>query len=260
MFNRALYSVCGVGAGLLAPAFWLVWRAYASRTSWWNAWLKTEFSKNADTYALIAVWSVLLLGVAGYLLGRRHDLLEHEARSTRDSNLELNALANTDGLTGLLNARAAHERLAIEMENAHSVHAPLSCLLIDIDHFKKINDTYGHPFGDAVLARVAAVLRRQVRRLDMVGRLGGEEFLVIMPGTKQEAAQAAAERIRSAMEREPFAQGETSVQVTVSLGVVRFPAAGLRSKDDLLRAVDEALYAAKSAGRNRVLTWAVGSS
>lgn len=255
VFNRVVYTALGALWGLGIPFLWLVWRAYSARQPWWDAWLKTEFKRNGEVYGLLGLWAALIVGAIGYFLGRRHDELEHEALSALNSNVELNELANTDGLTALLNARAIHERLDVEIENAHDRLAPLSCLLIDIDHFKKINDQYGHPFGDAVLAAVAKILRRQVRRLDMVGRLGGEEFLIVMPSVPQEAALAAAERIRSHVEEELFLSEDKRVRVTVSVGVARFPANGLKGKDGLLKAVDEALYAAKKSGRNRVLAW-----
>jgi diguanylate cyclase (GGDEF)-like protein len=141
------------------------------------------------------------------------------------------------------------------METAHERLAPLACLLVDVDHFKRINDTYGHPYGDFVLVTVAKLLRKLVRRLDAVGRLGGEEFLIVMPNTPQEAAMAVAERIRQVVGDEIFLANEKHVKVTVSIGVVRFPSSELNDKESLFKAVDEALYAAKNNGRNRVITW-----
>lgn len=255
MFNRILYSILGTLCGLAVPINWLLWRAFWARKEWWTTWLKSEFAHHGTGYFILAVWSALLIGFLGYLLGSRHDGLEEETKITRDSNFELNELATTDGLTGIFNTRYIHDRLEIEMEAAHERLAPLSCLLVDVDHFKRINDTHGHPYGDDVLVTVAKLLRKLVRRMDAVGRMGGEEFFIVMPNTSQEMATAVAERIRSGVETEKFAAEEKRVKVTVSIGVACFPTAELRNKNALLKAVDEALYTAKKTGRNRVVVW-----
>lgn len=166
MGDRVLYSLIGSVVGLTIPFDWLLWRAFSARKDWWMSWLKTEFTRHGSTYILMAVLAVAVFAALGYFLGQQRDEMTEESEQARSNNAELSALANTDGLTGLLNARAVHEQLEFEMENSY--RTPLTILLLDIDHFKKINDTYGHPFGDDVLAGVARLVRGNVRRSDPV--------------------------------------------------------------------------------------------
>jgi diguanylate cyclase (GGDEF)-like protein len=162
-------------------------------------------------------------------------------------------MATTDALTGLLNRRAFIE--AVERERARSDrHAfPLSLLLLDVDHFKRINDVHGHAAGDAVLQGVARVLESVARRSDFVGRWGGEEFVVALPQTGEAGARVAAERLRRALaaatHRGPAPECEP-LQVTGSIGIASSEAPW--SVDALVGAADEAMYSAKSRGRNRV--------
>ncbi len=251
--NRIIYAVAGVFLGFEIPLHWIVWRAYSARSAWWHMWLKTELHRMDSFYLFMGISSACLFALLGYLIGQHHDDLEMNSRAARDDNFELSQRADSDGLTGLLNARATHERLELELENSY--RSPLTCLLIDIDHFKKINDKYGHPFGDTVLKRISNILKKSLRHVDTVGRLGGEEFMVILPHTNQEKALAIAERIRKMIEKDCFELAGKRVTVTVSIGLVNYPADQLRTREDLFNAADEALYAAKHAGRNRVLCW-----
>jgi diguanylate cyclase (GGDEF)-like protein len=230
-----------------------LWRAFASRHAWWTAWLRREFHQHWEIYLILALFAVAIFAVLGYLLGRQNDMWTEESQNVRESNFELSQLAATDALTGLLNARAVHERLDADLEDSH--RASLTCLLIDIDHFKRINDKHGHPVGDDVLVAVARTLRRAVRRIDTVGRLGGEEFIIVLPGTGPERAEAVAERVRRMVEEEKIVSEDNQVHVTVSVGAAVFPQEGLRGKISLLKAADDALYRAKKAGRNRIVLW-----
>jgi diguanylate cyclase (GGDEF)-like protein len=160
---------------------------------------------------------------------------------------QLHALAAADGLTGVANRRAFDARLAEEIARATRSGSPLSLVLFDVDHFKRLNDTYGHQTGDETLQRVAATLSSAARAADLVARYGGEEFVLLLPDTDLAAAGEAAERLRIALAAMP---GQP--QVTVSLGVASFPATSLGA-GELVAAADEALYAAKQAGRNRVM-------
>jgi diguanylate cyclase (GGDEF)-like protein len=256
MGRRFLYSFYGIVWGLSVPGVWFLWRAFSARKKWWITFTQTEMHAHYEVYICLAAVAVALFAIIGYWLGkRRHELIEH-AESIQVANAELEQLATTDALTGLFNPRYMTERLEIELENA--LRSPLTCLLIDVDHFKKINDTHGHPFGDAVLVAVASAMRRSVRRVDSVGRLGGEEFLVILPDTPATRATIVAERIREAVAAEAVEQDGKSVRATVSVGVVTYPADGLTDRATLLKAADSALYAAKRAGRNRVMIWEAG--
>ena len=166
------------------------------------------------------------------------------------ANRRLANAALTDLLTGLPNRRSAMDQLEQAWSAATRSGLPLAVMVIDIDHFKHVNDTYGHAAGDAVLREAAATLRTSARRQDSVCRIGGEEFLVICPNTDIQAATQSAERLRTTLEAKRIAIGETEKSITASIGLaVREP--GTADIDALVSAADQALYAAKEAGRNR---------
>lgn len=175
--------------------------------------------------------------------------------STREDNRRLEALATTDPLTRLLNRRALLERLSIEVDRAHRYGSSLSLLLLDIDHFKAINDTAGHLVGDGVLRQLGDLLAYSVRTADVVARYGGEEFVVILPETSSEGGVIFAERLRDTVERHAFdVSNEEPLHLTASIGVATFPSPRVESTEDLFARADEALYRAKSGGRNQVRT------
>jgi diguanylate cyclase (GGDEF)-like protein len=157
--------------------------------------------------------------------------------------------AATDGLTGLPNKRAVTDAMKRLFAQASTTASPLALLLIDLDHFKQINDQWGHPVGDQVLASIGAVLRSVLRARDFAGRNGGEEFAVLLPDTGIPAALEIAERIRTAITE--ISLPGTDVSVAASLGVVGFPDHAT-TLDRLERLADAALYIAKRQGRNRV--------
>jgi diguanylate cyclase (GGDEF)-like protein len=165
-------------------------------------------------------------------------------------------LAKTDGLTGLLNKTNVYKRLRDLISEDNPQLARVSVFLLDIDHFKQYNDTNGHLDGDELLKRMGALLRENSRENEVVGRYGGEEFLVVMPGTPKDTAVNVAERIRTLVEGMPFERtdGQPARRVTISGGVATWPGDG-DDVDSLLRNADAALYEAKRAGRNRVLAF-----
>jgi diguanylate cyclase (GGDEF)-like protein len=163
---------------------------------------------------------------------------------------ELKAHARTDELTSLPNFRAFRERIDLEIERAERYPERFGILILDLDRFKKYNDTYGHLAGNDALQRVARVIREAVRAVDFPARYGGEEFAVILPQLDAPALAAIAERIRASVESMPAPVG--GAQVTVSIGAAMYPDDGT-APDTLFRAADERLYAAKEAGRNRVV-------
>ncbi len=167
------------------------------------------------------------------------------------ANRKLQQAAWTDALTGLYNRRYALDYLGREWDAATRTGKPLSCLLIDIDHFKRVNDTHGHDVGDRVLQETADVLRGKVRPTEVVCRLGGEEFLVIGPGLDPDAALTCAERLRTAVARQVIDTPNGPVGVTLSIGVA-VRTAHTHGPSELLKAADEAVYAAKEGGRNQV--------
>lgn len=171
--------------------------------------------------------------------------------------------AQTDALTGLVNSTWWHDRARDQLRRARTRGAPMGVLIVDMDHFKHVNDTWGHPAGDTVLRAVADAVRRSVRGTDLVGRLGGEEFLVLLPDTDQAGAAATADRVLAAVAalRVPVRGHDgTTVHVdglTVSVGIGSAPDHGTLL-DDLMPATDTALYAAKAAGRDQVRLAATG--
>jgi two-component system cell cycle response regulator len=165
-------------------------------------------------------------------------------------NEELDALSRTDALTGLHNRRHAEEVLAAECARAQRYHRPIGVFMIDVDHFKAINDRFGHAGGDEVLRAIARRLLVAVRQQDIAARWGGEEFLVVLPETGSAGAAAAAERVLAAMRHDPVPlEGERSCQFTVSIGVAD---GGETDPEALVKGADQALYAAKAAGRDRM--------
>lgn len=164
----------------------------------------------------------------------------------------LQTLSVTDALTGIANRRHWDGRLAEEIARAQRYRYPVAVLMVDIDHFKRVNDTHGHQVGDEVLRQVAERLRSTLRRTDFLARYGGEEFGIIAPQTALEAAKVLAERLRRAIAREPIqVNNELSIPLTISVGVAVFPDHA-QNESDLVAAADAALYRAKQDGRNCV--------
>lgn len=163
-------------------------------------------------------------------------------------------MAITDSLTGIYNRRGLFQFGQREVERSLRFARTISVLMVDLDHFKRLNDTYGHVVGDQVLASVAGRLNESVRRIDVVGRYGGEEFLVLLPECELQFARGVAERIRLAVERDPISSTSGPIPVTVSVGVASSEQSPLEL-EALVRFADQALYGAKQAGRNQVRTW-----
>ena len=161
--------------------------------------------------------------------------------------------SRTDALTGILNRRALCEEAERRLEESERLSLPLSVLALDLDHFKRINDRYGHPIGDEILKNFVSLVQTALRPYDLLGRMGGEEFVVVLPGTVLEEASGVAERIRGAVEEQLRSSGGPEAHCTVSIGVAEHWEMD-SSVDDLFKAADDALYEAKSAGRNRVST------
>jgi len=165
------------------------------------------------------------------------------------------AQANTDELTGLANRRHFQEMLDREILRARTGGNELSLMMIDLDHFKNINDTYGHLGGDVVLRQLAEILREQVQQLDIVARYGGEEFVVVMPGASSKQARAAAERLRHTVAATHWGVSADRVSITISCGLATLNAFDSLDGLDLIKRADTALYVAKRRGRNCVICW-----
>ena len=181
------------------------------------------------------------------------DALEERERELSEVNSQLLKMAQTDSLTELDNRRYLEQRLDEMFEHSRRLREPVAVVLCDLDRFKSVNDTYGHQVGDVVLKELARILKKEAREIDRVGRYGGEEFMLLLPGTVLDAAVTFAERVRKAVEAHMFSFDGGTLQRTMSCGVAAWPHPRIADCDALVKAADDALYVAKEAGRNRVI-------
>ncbi len=172
-----------------------------------------------------------------------------------DEKTRLEKLAITDYLTGIYNIRYFYHRIIEEFSRSERYALPISCLMLDIDFFKKINDSYGHKTGDAVLKEFSLLLKHHTRKSDVLARYGGEEFIVMLPQTSLDGAMAEAERMRNAIKNHKFKSLKNQIGITVSIGISVFPNARIKTHDELISAADDALYEAKKSGRDRVIVF-----
>ena len=183
---------------------------------------------------------------------RRRDALEREKLELIRAREQMRHYAEHDGLTGLWNHRIIVEQLRGEIDRSRREGTALSVIMADVDHFKKINDTFGHLTGDLVLKKIGAIITRSVRSYDCVGRYGGEEFLIVLPGTEIESALYRAEQLRLAVQSAKVENDEITLQVTASFGVAsHFPPH--YDAEAIIQTADTALYRAKNSGRNCVI-------
>jgi diguanylate cyclase (GGDEF)-like protein len=233
--------------GLLASAGLLVYAVLQRRS--FDPW---------EMFAMTAAGSIVTLGVAGWMIGHRDEALERRNEDLRALSERLQGLSATDALTAIANRRTFDERLAIEVARSNRYGAPLSLVMIDLDHFKELNDRFGHPAGDEVLKRVAILIDREKRLGDVVARYGGEEFAAILPHTEARAAMIWAERVRLLIAGTEVRSDAGSLNVTASFGVAG-AAPDRAAPPALVEEADQALYEAKRQGRNRVVAMDPGS-
>lgn len=245
MKKSILYMLIGVLLGLGAPLGAALIHILLGDLSLGLFW-KEEWARYSFFYIYTTLGTCTAFGLFGYILGgKADDLIWKEIRLSKD--------VLTDPLTSLGNHRFLHETFKVEFRRHVTSRLPISCVMLDLDHFKKINDTYGHPFGDYVLKHFAAIMRKCVREGDTLSRYGGEEFLCILPNCDQDQVRIVAERIRKATERHLFTNKNHRVQLTVSLGAVTsYESSGLNYRH-LIALSDRALYEAKGKGRNRLV-------
>lgn len=189
-----------------------------------------------------------------------NDALKSSNEALAAKEGELVVLAQRDGLTGLYNRRAFTQLAESELARAHRYPGATSVIMADIDFFKKVNDTYGHPVGDEVLKHLAGLLLAGVRSTDVVARIGGEEFMVMLPQTSVEAAAMLAEKLRILVQDSPLRLGDLQISIAASFGVTGIAAGQAGTVDELYTVADNALYDAKHQGRNRVVVSALGRS
>jgi two-component system, cell cycle response regulator len=186
---------------------------------------------------------------------RLQEALEEREKELLEVNERLRFMSQTDGLTGLDNRRHLNERIDEMFQHAQRLNEPFSLVMCDLDKFKSVNDTYGHQAGDEVLKQLARILKDEAREIDRVGRYGGEEFMLLLPGTVLDAAVTFAERVRKRIEGHTFTFEGGSLQRTASFGVSGWPHPTISDSDALVRTADDALYVAKETGRNRVIRY-----
>lgn len=237
--------------------------AFTIQPRWWQSTIFRILTVLSGLALLVFLWHWrirLLIGQKSLLeravLERTQELEQEKAELMRARD-EMRHFAEHDGLSGLLNHRVIVERLAGEVERSRREGTMLSVIMVDLDHFKAVNDTFGHQAGDTVLRKIARVLQRSVRTYDWVGRYGGEEFLLILPGSGFNVARQRAEQMRLAVQATEVVHENVSIQATACFGVATgFPT----SHDDMLRLADQALYRAKQNGRNCVVAYELSSS
>ncbi|MFA7429342.1 MAG: diguanylate cyclase [Rhodospirillaceae bacterium] len=184
---------------------------------------------------------------------RNYIALGRTQRALKEANTELSRLAVMDPLTGLTNRRYLETAADTELRRADRQGTPVSLLVLDLDHFKTVNDTYGHGVGDTVLTAAAQVWRRTLRSEDILCRVGGEEFVALLPATNVEQATHLAERLLAVTRRERVNIEDKDIRVTTSIGIAARPVGSGLPMSDMLSIADAALYAAKSAGRDRAV-------
>jgi two-component system cell cycle response regulator len=189
------------------------------------------------------------IGIIG--IGRDVTALKETEAELKRARENLHFKATHDSLTSLLNREAILDMLGREIARSTRENGTTTVLLADLDHFKSINDRFGHPIGDEVLRETARRFLRAVRTYDLVGRLGGEEFLVILGGCAAKEAMVRADQLRRSIEASPIATACGPIPLTISIGVLPAREWGYPPREDVLRQVDVALYAAKAEGRNR---------
>jgi len=174
---------------------------------------------------------------------------------SQNEKTHLGKLAITDYLTGLYNTRYLYNRLEEEFSRAQRYNIPLTCLMVDVDLFKRINDTYGHKRGDLVLKEFADLLRKQIRKSDVVARYGGEEFFIILPNTAKDGAESEAKRLCVCVKNHEFKSLKGERALSMSIGVITYPHKDIKNSDDLITLADTALFKAKNTGRGKIVVY-----
>jgi len=257
--HHIVYPLLGFLLGLGSPVGAFALRFALAAPMQKLLWTRQELGSHSFFYAYMGIGTVGAFVLFGYVLGVRSESQRVHNKNLRVRVEQLRIKSVTDGLTGVFSHAYLQENLQIEIARARRSQQPLSLLIIDLDDFKKVNDTHGHLFGDRVLKEITETINMNVRQEDVFGRYGGEEFLVIMPGADAAVAQRVAERIRKAVARAAIVDrratlegnGE-SVRVTISIGLSTFNHESSEGGLELIHRADRSLYRAKKLGKNRV--------
>ena len=202
----------------------------------------------------VVAWGLTLVHWRKFTtINLQQDQLDRLNAELQQKQKELERLTRLDGLTGLYNRNTFVELTRRELARAQRQGSSTTIMLLDLDHFKRVNDTWGHPAGDSVLRHVAALVNGSIRSTDLAGRLGGEEFIILLPATSGESARKIAEKIRQRLEITPVPWEALRIRVTASIGVSSTSAAENRDFETLYTEADKALYLAKHRGRNCVM-------
>ncbi len=261
------FSIVIFGTGVLPlwPPLWVVTSLAAMLASIAFSFLILPNTINTEDFigGIFVISTAVGLSIAATVF--RFQLLKNDfaanislsrlTQQLQTANDRLEILAITDSLTALHNRRFINEALEREVERAKRYHRPLACLMADIDHFKKINDTFGHQIGDQILILVAQALSGSVRAMDIIGRYGGEEFLFLAPETDPAAAVMLAELLRLRVAEASRRSSDFLPPVTISVGVAAMDSSALVTANELVRQADAALYLAKARGRNQVAVY-----
>ena len=239
MKQSTSFALLGVMAGLVAPAG-LAFYGLVRGTP-----------DPMVIFATLVAGGVTTLGLAGFAIGQREDTLAAKNEELQKLSAQLAAESRTDALTGIPNRRAFDDEYGRALATSIRYGTPLTVVMIDLDRFKRLNDTHGHAVGDVVLRHVANVLDGERREGDLLARYGGEEFVCALPHTSAEQAAAWAERVRRVLAEGRVATEAGHLAVTASFGVAA-RSSGITTPTALLSAADTALYQAKEEGRNRV--------
>ena len=240
-----LYPAFGALLGLGSPIGAFLMRYWLADPVLKGAWIRSELNYNSLFYVYMGVGSVSAFVVFGYVLGLRSERQKVSNRMLSARVEELHLKSVTDALTGAYSYGYLHEVLELEVQRTLNEKTPLSVMLIDIDHFKRINDSHGHLFGDRVIKETAETISAHVRSDDILGRYGGDEFVVVMPGADRTTAVSVAERVRAGVAKNGY-------RTTASIGVATFDGVQQETPGQLLHRADMNLYQAKRDGRNCV--------
>jgi diguanylate cyclase (GGDEF)-like protein len=247
MKKSQLYAIGGFLFGWGAPVGAVALRYFALGHGMEPLrFLDNDWAQNTFFYWYMMVGTCLVFTLIGYLLGRNQD-----AEDLR--NFQKVDQAIHDSLTGLASHSHMHELFAVEFKRHLDSRQPISCLLIELDRFREINETYGHPLGDVLLKDFAQMVRVSIRQGDTAARYGGEEFLCILPDCDEKNAKATAERIRLGAEKLSFPMGKTPVKITASIGAVTVHDMHQADYRFMIAEVDKNLSKAKEEGRNRTV-------